>query len=128
MADEFRVSAGEYGWAMGTYFLSATAVSILGGRLVQRIGPRRQLIGCLVVTILAQTTIAAWVESFGAMIALLAVCGSVNALNQTAVNLALTRARLPRLGLAIALKQSGMPSAAMVSASPGGRGPSTSSS
>ena len=34
--------------------------------------------------------------------------------HQTAVNLALTRARLPRLGLAIALKQSGMPTAAMI--------------
>lgn len=115
VSDEFAISPGRYGWAMGAYFLSATALSVLGGRLVQRIGPRRQLIGCLVTTIFAQTLIAAVVESFGAMVACLAVCGAVNALNQTAVNLALTRARLPRLGLAIALKQSGMPSAAMIS-------------
>jgi len=115
VGDEFGITPGEYGWAMGTYFLAATGSSILGGRLVQRIGPRRQLVGCLSVTIVAQAIIATVVESFVAMVACLAVCGAVNALNQTAVNLALTRARLPRLGLAIALKQSGMPSAAMVS-------------
>ena len=113
--DEFEVSAGRYGWAMGTYFLAATFASILGGRLVQRIGPRRQLIGCLSLTIVAQSLIATIGDSFGIVVALLAVCGVVNAGNQTAVNLALTRARLPRLGLAIALKQSGMPSAAMIS-------------
>lgn len=112
---EFDLSAGRYGWAMGTYFLAATATSILGGHLVQRVGPRRQLIGCLIVTIVGQGAIATLAHSFGIMVALLALCGSVNALNQTAVNLALTRARLPRLGLAVALKQSGMPSAAMVS-------------
>ena len=100
---------------MGTYFLAATFASILGGRLVQRIGPRRQLIGCLSLTIVAQSLIATIGDSFGIVVALLAVCGVVNAGNQTAVNLALTRARLPRLGLAIALKQSGMPSAAMIS-------------
>jgi MFS family permease len=113
--DEFDVSAATYGWAMGTYFLAATFASILGGRLVQRVGPRRQLIGCLITTMVAQGLIAAIGESFGVIVALLAVCGVVNAANQTAVNLALTRARLPRLGLAIALKQSGMPTAAMIS-------------
>ena len=113
--DEFGVSAGRYGWAMGTYFLAATFASVLAGRLVQRIGPRRQLVGCLLVTIIAQGLIASIGDSFGVVVALLAVCGVVNAANQTAVNLALTRARLPRLGLAIAIKQSGMPSAAMIS-------------
>jgi MFS family permease len=113
--DEFEISAGRYGWAMGTYFLAAAFASILGGRLVQRIGPRRQLIACLLVTIVAQSLIASIGDSFGVIVALLAVCGVVNAANQTAVNLALTRARLPRLGLAIAIKQSGMPSAAMIS-------------
>ena len=115
VSDEFGITAGRYGWAMSAYFLAATASSILGGRLVQRIGPRRQLTGCLVVTIIGQGLIATVADSFSTMVALLALCGGVNALNQTAVNLALTSARLPRLGLAIALKQSGMPSAAMVS-------------
>ena len=115
VSDDFGVTAGHYGWAMSTYFLAATATSIFGGRLVQRIGPRRQLTGCLLLTIVSQSLIAAAAQSFLTMVLLLAVCGAVNALNQTAVNLALTTARLPRLGLAIALKQSGMPSAAMVS-------------
>ena len=112
--DEFDISAGRYGWAMGTYFLAAAFASILGGRLAQRIGPRRQLVGCLIVTMIAQSLIAAIGDSFGVIVALLAVCGVVNAGNQTAVNLALTRARLPRLGLSIALKQSGMPTASML--------------
>lgn len=111
---EFDVSAARYGWAMSGYFLAGTAGSVLLGRLAQHIGPRRQLIGALLAAAVANVLVAAIADSFGALVVLLATAGMCNAGCQTAVNLALTRAGLPRLGLAIAIKQSGMPSASML--------------
>ncbi len=111
---EFDVSTARYGWAMSGYFLAATIGSVLLGRLAQRIGPRRQLVGALLAAAVANVLVASAARSFGALVALLAVAGLCNAGCQTAVNLALARAGLPRLGLAIAIKQSSMPSASML--------------
>lgn len=112
---EFGVAEAAYGWAMSGYFLAATAGSVVLGRLAQRVGPRHQLTAALLVAATVDVAIAAGARSFGALVALLAVAGFCNAGCQTAVNLALARAGLPRLGLAIALKQSGMPAASMLS-------------
>jgi predicted MFS family arabinose efflux permease len=112
---EFGVAEATYGWGLGGFFLAATAGSIVLGRLAQRIGPRRQITTILLISAAAQLFIAAAANSFGVMIGALVVCGFVNAGNQTAVNLALAQARLPRLGLGIALKQSGMPTASLFS-------------
>ncbi len=111
---EFDLSEAAYGWALGSFFLAAATASIALGHLVQRVGPRRQIITVLSVTAAAEVGIAAFARSFPAMIAGLVVCGLMNAGNQSAVNLALTRAEISRLGLAIAIKQSGMPAAAML--------------
>ena len=115
VSDEFDVDASTYGWGLAAFFLAAATFSIVGGHVVQRIGPRRQISIALVTTVAAQLAIVGFGSSFARVVAALSVCGVVNAANQTAVNLALTQAKLPRLGLAIALKQSGMPSAALLS-------------
>ena len=112
---EFGVPEGRYGWAMGGYFLAATAGSILLGRLAQRVGPRRQLQVALIVAAGVDLAVAAFADRFVLLVAFLAVAGFCNAGAQTAVNLALARAGLPKLGLAIAIKQSGMPAASMLS-------------
>ncbi|MFT7647010.1 MAG: MFS family permease [Candidatus Poriferisodalaceae bacterium] len=112
---EFDVSESVYGWGLGGFFLAATLGSVPLGRLAQHIGPRNQMSGLLLVGGLMQLLISTVASSFAAVVALLVVCGFVNAGTQTAVNLALGRAQLPRLGLAIALKQSGMPAASMIS-------------
>lgn len=112
---EFAVSEGTYGWGLGSFFLAATAGSVVFGRLAQLIGPRRQIMGVLSLSAVVQLALAAFASTFGAVIAALAVCGLANAANQTAINLALTEARLPRLGLSIAIKQSSMPGAALLS-------------
>ena len=112
--DELDVSTSLYGWAMSSYFLGAALTSSAIGRLAQRVGPRRQMTAALLVTAVVQLAIAAWVDSFAAFLACLAACGIANAATQTAVNLAITEARLPRLGLAVALKQSGMPAGSML--------------
>lgn len=111
---EFDVSEATYGWGIGSFFLAATVGSIALGRLAQRIGPRRQVIGVLLLTAAIQISLV-WVDSFRMLVAALALCGLANAANQTAINLALTEARLTRLGLGIAVKQSSMPAAAMLS-------------
>ncbi|NNC91075.1 MAG: MFS transporter [Acidimicrobiia bacterium] len=112
---ELGVSEGTYGWALGSFFLGAGAGSIALGRLAQRIGARSQISFALVGTIVAQLTLAMIARSFTALIVCLVFAGLMNAATQTAVNLALSQARLPRLGLAISVKQSGMPAAALLS-------------
>jgi MFS family permease len=113
-SDDFGVSEGSYGWALGTFFLAAALTSVAGGRLAQRLGPRRQLSYGLVGAAAVQLSIAFVVPSFGWMLVALALAGVVNSGVQTAVNLALSQAELPRLGLAVATKQSAMPAAAML--------------
>ena len=112
---EFGVAEGRYGWAMSTYFLAATAGSIVLGRLAQVIGPRRQLTLALFGAAVVDLCIALFANEFRYLIAFLAIAGLCNAAAQTAVNLGLTQAGLPRLGLALAVKQSGMPAASMLS-------------
>ena len=114
ISDEFAVSESTYGWGLGSFFLAATAGSIVLGRLVQRIGPRNQITIALLVSAVVQIALAATASSFAAVVAFLVIAGVANAANQTAVNLAITRAAVPRLGLAIAFKQSAMPSASLL--------------
>lgn len=115
VSGEFSVSEATYGWGLGGFFLAATMGSALFGRLVQRIGPRRQILSGLAVTLAMNLYIAMMASGWWHVVGALTVAGFVNASNQTAVNLALTQAEIPRLGLAIALKQSGMPTASMIS-------------
>ena len=112
---EFEVSEAVYGWGLGGFFLASTLGSVVLGRLVQLVGPRRQLRTLVSAGAVLQLLIAGVADSFATIVGLLVVCGLVNAGNQTAVNLALTREELPRLGLAVALKQSGMPAASLLS-------------
>ena len=112
---EFAVTEATYGWALGSFFLGATAGSVGLGRLAQRVGARRQIVGVLAGSAALQLAIAGLARSFVHVVLALAVCGLANAANQTAINLALTQARLPRLGLSMAVKQSSMPGAALLS-------------
>lgn len=112
---EFEVTEATYGWGLGSFFLAATVASAPAGRLAQRIGARRQITGALVISAVAQLTLATSARSFVAVLACLVIAGFMNAANQTAVNLAISSARLPRLGLAVSLKQSAMPAASLLS-------------
>ncbi len=111
---DFDVSEATYGWGIGGFFLAAMVGSIGLGRLAQRIGPRRQVTYALVLSGLAQLFIAMFAQSFLVLVLGLAFAGLCNSANQTGINLLLSQARLPRLGLAMALKQAGMPAASLL--------------
>jgi len=111
---EMGVSEAVYGWGLGSFFGSAMLGSVLLGRLAQRIGPLNQMTLALTVSVLVQLALAAIDRSFVAVIGFLVVAGLANAANQTSVNLALAQAQLPRLGLAVSIKQSGLPTATLL--------------
>lgn len=111
---DIPVSAAVYGWGLGSFFGAAMVGSILLGRLAQRFGALRMMTGALALSAVVQLTLAAVATSFAAVIGLLVVAGLCNAANQTSVNLALAEARLSRLGLAVSIKQSGMPTATLL--------------
>ena len=109
VSEEMGVSEGVYGWGLGSFFGAAMVGSIMLGRLAQRIGPLNQMTLAHGVSIAAQLALAASARSFLAVIGFLVLAGLANAANQTSVNLALAQAQLPRLGLAVSIKQSGLP-------------------
>ena len=111
---EMGVSEAAYGWGLGSFFGAAMVGSIMLGRLAQTIGPLNQMTLALLVSAAAQVALAATAESFGAVIGFLVVAGLANAANQTSVNLALAQAQLPRLGFAVSIKQSGLPTATLL--------------
>lgn len=111
---DFEISEARYGWGLGSFFLGATAGSAVLGRSAQHLGPRRQVLTALVITAATSVAIAAFATTFSLFLGLLAVAGLSNSANQSAVNLLLTQAKIERLGLALSLKQSGMPAAAML--------------
>ena len=111
---EMGVSEAAYGWGLGSFFGAAMLGSILLGRLSQRIGALSQTTLALGLSAAAQLALAATARSFGAVIGFLVVAGLCNAANQASVNLALAQAQLPRLGLAVSIKQSGLPTATLL--------------
>lgn len=112
-AADFGVTEGRYGLALSAFFLGAASGSVPAGLLAQRLGPRRQLSFAILLVAAVQASVTI-LPSFGWMLIVLAMAGVLNSVVQTAVNLMLSQARLPRLGLAIATKQSAMPASAML--------------
>ena len=110
---EFAVSTTTYGWGVGAFFLAAMTGSAVLGRTGQKVGARTQISVALTVSALAQISIGLFARSFTMIVVFLAVAGFANSANQSAVNIALTTAKLPRLGVALAIKQSSMPAASM---------------
>lgn len=103
------------GLVVGASFASAAVCSALLGRAAERFGPGRSLRTAAGVSALAQLAIAVLGRSYGALLVLLALSGSANALAQPAANLFLAR-RLAasRQGMAFGVKQSAIPGAALL--------------
>jgi len=115
LRNSLDITATAIGLSMGVSFGVAAVLSAPMGRLAQRLGPRRAFRAGLTVTALAMLGVALFVESSAMLACLLGVAGAANALNQPSANLLLASHVDPqRLGFALAVKQSGMPAAALV--------------
>lgn len=118
MAVQVRESLGltesDFGFAIGAFFAGSAGGSMMLGRLAERLGPRRAIRAGLTVTVAADLAIAVVATGSTSLILILFAAGLGNALTQPAINLLLVRVvDRSKLGLAMALKQSGMPGAAM---------------
>ena len=115
LRDDLDITATAIGLSMGVSFAAAALLSAPMGRLAQRLGPQRGFRTGLATTASAVVAISILADSVVALALLLAVAGTANALNQPSANLLLASHVDPqRLGFAFAVKQSGMPAAALV--------------
>lgn len=112
-----QLSIGErsFGLVVGSFFFGSAVGSVLLGNLGERLGPRRMIVSSMTTIIVTCLSIASLVRSVPWLIVALAISGVANAGGQTAANKLLGQSIDPgRLGLAMAIKQSGMPAASML--------------
>ncbi len=115
LADDLRFGEASLGRAIGLYFAAAALGSIVLGRVAERLGGTVGIRTGLGVTTAVMVAIAIGAEGPGSLTLLLVVAGFANALNQPSANLMLVeRLHAGRLGLAMAIKQSGMPLASLL--------------
>lgn len=115
LRDALGLSETAFGFVIGSFFVGSTLGSIALGRLTQRIGARRMITATLLTSAMSCLAIAGAVRSMWPMILALVVAGVANAGGQTAANQLLGQSVDPeRLGFAMAVKQSGMPSASLL--------------
>lgn len=115
LRESIGVREGQLGLAIGAFFLGAAAGSAVLGNVAQRLGGPRAMSTGLAMTVVTGVLIAGLARSALSLTFLLLIAGVSNALTQPAANLMLAeRLAVERLGMAFALKQSGMPMATML--------------
>ncbi|NNE74042.1 MAG: MFS transporter [Acidimicrobiales bacterium] len=112
---DLGISDVRFGFSISVFFGAAALSSVVLGRLGERLGATRAMTSGLAITLLVQLTVAGSVRTYPALLAALFVGGAANALTQTSANLFLARSvPVSQMGFALALKQSGMPSATLL--------------
>jgi MFS family permease len=115
LRDDIGLTATHVGLAMGSSFGVAAILSAPMGRVAERLGPRRGFRVGLTTSALAMLAVALLARNVWQFCLLLGLAGAGNALNQPSANLMLTtHVDGERLGFALAAKQSGMPTAALL--------------
>lgn len=115
IGDDLGLGESDIGFAIGAFFVGSACGSAPLGRLAERLGPTAAIRLGLVLTAAANLLVATAVDETAEFQMVLVVAGLANALVQPAINLMLVRLVRPgRLGFVMALKQSGMPGAALV--------------
>ncbi|MFD9372612.1 MFS transporter [Streptomyces sp. NPDC060020] len=118
LVDELGVSPAVLGLTTTLGFGTAALLSPAGGRIVDRIGPRRSLVVLLVVSAAALALIGA-APGTGALLGAVALGGVPQALANPATNKAIMRVVPPaRRGAVTGLKQSGVQLGAFVAGLP----------
>ncbi len=113
--EDLGLGESAIGLAIGAFFVGSATGSTGLGRLAERLGSIAAIRLGLAVTALTDVAVASVVGGTASLAAVLVVAGLANALVQPAINLLVVRAVAPaRLGFVMALKQSGMPAAALL--------------
>ncbi|HEU5301271.1 MAG TPA: MFS transporter [Acidimicrobiia bacterium] len=114
LRSDLGLDTTQLGVALGAFGLAAALASVVLGRVVERIGPERSMRIAATVSVAAMAGIAVAATSFGRLVGFLALAGFGVALTNPAVNAFVARGvPIHRHGLAFAIKQSGMPAAAL---------------
>jgi predicted MFS family arabinose efflux permease len=112
---DLDLSLVDIGIIIAAAFAVAATASAPMGRVSQALGAQRAFRIGLTGTALAQLLIASLGDNLVVLSLLLGFSGLCNALNQPSANLLLSTRIVPeRLGLALAVKQAGMPAAALL--------------
>ena len=113
--DDLGIGESEIGLTVSVFFLVGAASSAVAGRMVERVGPAASLRMAAVMGG-AMLVLAGGVgRSWSALLACVAAAGLANSLAQPAANLYLARRISPgRMGLALGVQKSGIPTASLL--------------
>lgn len=112
---DLRFGESELGLAVGAFFAAAALSSAVLGRTAERLGPTASMRWSATCSAVALLGVAAAARGYGALLLWLALGGVANALAQPAANLFIATTVPPeRLGMAFAVKQSGIPAATLL--------------
>lgn len=112
---ELGFSKGGLGQAIAMFFGASALCSAMGGRFSERVGPSRAMRVACTGSALVLSGIAGGARSWGALMVLMAIGGSMNGISQPATNLLLARAiAAGRRGFAFGVKQSAIPLATLI--------------
>jgi MFS family permease len=115
LREDLGFGESRLGLAVGASFAAAAVSSALFGRLAERLGPTAAMRLAAAGSAVALLGVAVASPTFPALLVWLAAGGFANALAQPAANLFIaTTVRAERLGLAFAVKQSGIPGATLL--------------
>jgi len=115
LREDIGLTATHVGLAMGASFGVAAVLSAPMGRVAERLGPRRGFRVGLTTSVVAMLAVAVLARNVWQFCLFLGGAGAGNALNQPSANLMLTtHIEGERMGFALAAKQSGMPTAALL--------------
>ncbi|MEX0869674.1 MAG: MFS transporter [Nitriliruptoraceae bacterium] len=112
---DLDLSAAQIGSAVSAAFLVAAVSGPLGGRVADRIGPRRALVLGAAVSTFSLTGIATAAQGWPTLLTFLVIGGLAVALTDPGLAVLINRAVVPRLhGLAFGIKESAVPVASLI--------------
>ena len=115
MREDLGFDEAQLGTSFTLFFLVGAAVSVVGGAVSERLGPRRTMLLGGFGTVVALVAIATVVDSYTGFLACLLLAGLTNGLAQPATNLAIAvGVPPPRHGVAFGLKQSAGPATTLI--------------
>lgn len=114
MRADVDIDTGRLGFLVAAYFLAGAIAAVPGGRLAERLRPRRGLLVTGSVTTVSLLTIAIAVQTWVQLGAVIVVAGFANGMVHPAGNLAIVRGvSAARRGAAFGIKQAAAPIATL---------------